>query len=127
MMTQPNSPGSGPYAPLVMAALWGAHGLISWYFSRNLSMTALGLGILVVSTVLTQFFYRPQGSRAMVWRPGLMAWNIVMCWCLWGVLHALWDLDVFLVMIWPTIGYIANYSGQSSTNQRRRRAQDIGV
>lgn len=127
MTTQPNSPGSGPYAPLAMVALWGVHGFIAWYLSRDFYMTAFGVGIVAVGTVLAQFFYRPQGARAMVWRPGMMAWNIVICWIFWAVVHALWDTDAFVAMIWPLIGYIANYSSQSSADKRRRRAQDIGV
>ncbi|MFW0181246.1 hypothetical protein [Rothia sp. P5766] len=127
MMIQPNSPGSGSYAPMSMVALWGLHGLIAWYLSRDLYMTAFGVGILAVGTVLTQFFSKPQGAQAMVWRPGMMAWNIVICWCLWGALHALWNFDALFAIIWPAIGYIANCSGQSYSGRGRRRAQDIGV
>lgn len=121
------SPGNSIYAPLIMVGLWGLHGFITWYLSRELAITLWAIGLMGVGTVLTQWFLRPKGSRTMVWRPGLFAWTLTITWVFWALLNIFWDIEVQHALAWPLIGYISSSYSAREASAQRRKARDIGV
>lgn len=127
MTIQQNSPGNSIYAPLIMVGLWGLHGFITWYLSRELAITLWAISLVGVGTVLTQWFLRPKGSRTMVWRPGLFAGALTITWIVWAILNIFWDMQAQNAAIWPLLGYIGSSSSAREASAQRRRARDIGV
>ncbi|WP_237221138.1 hypothetical protein [Rothia nasimurium] len=127
MTIQQNSPGNSIYAPLIMWGLWGLHGFITWYLSRELAITLWAIGLVAVGTVLTQWFLRPKGSRTMVWRPGLFAGTLTITWVFWALLNMFWDIEVQHALAWPLIGYISSSYNVREASAQRRKARDIGV
>lgn len=126
MTTQHPSLGNSIYAPLIMVGLWGLHGLITWYLSRELPLTLWAFGLVAFGTVLTQWFLRPRGSRTMIWRPGLFAFTLALTWVFWLILNIFWDMQVQSAVIWPLIGFISTHESARQTS-KKRTARDLGI
>ncbi len=119
-------PSLGKYGPLATVLLCALNGAISYWLSGQPLYGLLSFALLLGGVLAIQWFYRTGPSYSMTWRPGQLAWLILVG---WGVLYFWWKLDPN--GLWTTLCIFTFFWAQHQDDKRRkrkaRRAQDLGI